>query len=155
MHSDLYPWPLKICQGFLSGFRLPVSCKAVWGFASGLVTARLGALLPYITAQFPLCFPLIVWSWTSRGMESCAHLMQNVGAPWSAPHPMGLKVWGLERVVEVAVGRSCLWDICNFKTLSGVNLSSVVDLQSHIPSSHSVLWFLWGSRGLLLGREEL
>lgn len=33
--------------------------------------------------------------------------------------------------VEVAVGRSCLWDICNFKTLSGVNLSSVVDLQSH------------------------
>lgn len=31
-------------------------------------------------------------------MKNCAHLMQNVGAPWSAPHPMGLKVRGLERI---------------------------------------------------------
>lgn len=160
MHSNFYPWPPNICQCFLSGFRLPVSYKAVWGFASGLVTAQLGALLHSIPAQLPLCFPFIVWSWTSRGMENSIHLIQNVGVRWSVPHPMGLKVWRLERVAAssplwgVAVCRSCLWGIWTFKTLSRVNLSSVVDWQSHVPSTHSVPWLFGVPEDCFLGRKN-
>lgn len=43
-------------------------------------------------------FPLIVLSWAWWGMENWAHLIQNVGAPWSMHHPMGLKMEGSEWV---------------------------------------------------------
>lgn len=73
---------------------------------------------------------------------------------------MGLKVWRLEWVVAsspswgVAVCRSCLWGIWTFKTLSRVNLSSVVDWQSHVPSTHSVPWLFGVPEDRFLGRKN-
>lgn len=93
-------------------------------------------------------------------MENSVHLTQNVGVRWSVPHPMGLKVWRLQQVTAsspswgVAVCRSCLWGIWTFKTLSRVNLSSVVDWQSHVPSTHSVPWLFGVSEDCFLGRKN-
>lgn len=95
----------------------------------------------------------------TRHGEQCTSYSE-CGVRWSVPHPMGLKVWRLERVTAsspswgVAVCRSCLWGIWTFKTLSRVNLSSVVDWQSHVPSTHSVPWLFGVPEDCFLGRKN-
>lgn len=118
-------------------------CPASLNYSSVSSVFSLNCLELNITRHGELC--------TSYAECGCS----LVCAPPNGSESTRVRTGRSQFFVGVSVGRSCLWDMCNFKTLSRVNLSSVVDLQSHVPSSHSVFWLLWGSRGLLLGREEL